>query len=80
MAVFIENVSYFYQRSERRFEGHVCFPCMAMTFVVYEARTLLFTWWGFIGMLLGPGYLLWNLYEFLGRSYRFVTFKKVVGT
>lgn len=80
MAVFVENVSYFFARSERRFEGYVCFPCMAMTFVIYEARTLFFTWWGFFGIALGPGYLLWNVYEFLGRSYRFATAKNVKST
>lgn len=77
MAVFLENISYFYERHERTFEGYVCFSCMTKTYIIYETRTLLFTWWGFFGLALGPCYLLWNLCEYLGRSYRFTTYKKV---
>ena len=70
-AYFQENVSYFFARQERTLAGFVCFPCMSMSFAEFEIRTLLFTWWGFIGLLVGPAYLVANLGEYLKLSYRF---------
>jgi len=70
LAFLVENISYFYARRERRFQNYMCFSCMTRTFAVFEARTLLGTWWGIIGMFVGPWYLLWNLIEYLKCSYR----------
>lgn len=72
---FIENISYFFGRQERIFQGYVCFSCMTKTFAIFETRTLLGTWWGIIGMIAGPGYLLENLIEYLKHSYRFARSK-----
>jgi len=72
---FIENISYFFARRERTFHGHICFSCMTKTFAIFEIRTLLGTWWGIIGMISGPGYLLENLIEYMKHSYRFVRSK-----
>jgi hypothetical protein len=74
-ADFQENVSYFIARQERNFAGFVCFPCMSMTFAEFEIRTLLFTWWGIIGLMVGPIYLLVNLGEYMHLSYRFLKAK-----
>jgi hypothetical protein len=72
---FIENISYFFARRERTFHGHVCFPCMTKTFATFETRTLLGTWWGIIGIICGPGYLVENLVEYVKHSYRFMRSK-----
>jgi hypothetical protein len=37
---------------------------MSKTFAVYEGLTLVGTWWGIIGMMLGPIYLVTNLIEY----------------
>lgn len=71
-AYFQENVSYFFGRQERTLAGFVCFPCMSMSFAEFEIRTLLFTWWGIVGLFVGPAYLVTNLAEYLKLSYRFL--------
>lgn len=70
-----ENVSYITERQERTIAGYFCFVCLTKTFIVFETKTLLGTWWGMVGILVGPGYLLWNLIEYLRQSYRFATTK-----
>lgn len=62
---YTENISYFYERRERTFSGFACSFCMTKRFLEYEVRTLLFTWWGLIGLFLGPAYLTGNLIEFI---------------
>jgi len=74
-AVLAENVSYIVERRERNLEGYVCFLCLSKTFAVFETRTLFGTWWGMVGILVGPGYLMWNLIEYLRLAYRFATSK-----
>lgn len=69
LVTFKQNVSFFFRRLERKFSGHACLGCMTATFVSYEAATLVGTWWGFIGIILGPFYILGNLFEFLGGGY-----------
>lgn len=74
-AAFVQNVSYLYERRERRFEGYVCLSCLTKTFALFETRTLFGTWWGIIGFFLGPFYLLWNLLQYLTCLYRFAAIK-----
>ncbi len=68
---FDKNISYFYERRTEHFIRFVCHRCMTSTFVSYELTTLLYTWWGIIGMFLGPPFLLGNLYEFVRHSVSF---------
>ena len=63
LVLFRSNVSYFFRRRERQVCGYLCLPCMSRTFVRLEALTLVGTWWGVIGLLLGPIYLVSNLVE-----------------
>lgn len=66
---FKQNVSYFFRRQEKEFSGRVCFGCMTAKFVKSESVTLLGTWWGIIGCLLGPVFILMNLLEYLSGSF-----------
>ena len=75
MTFFVENVSYLFGRQEQRIEGYICFACMTYTFVTFELRTLILTWWGIVGLCVGPFYLLWNLFEYAVGSYRFANNK-----
>ena len=69
--LFKENKSYFYERLEREFSGYVCCSCMSKRFAEFELKTMLFTWWGLIGMVVGPAYLLGNLLDYLWRMIKF---------
>jgi hypothetical protein len=62
---FDMNISYFFQRTHKRFSGNTCLSCMSKTFAQYEILTLLFTWFGIIGTIVGPYYLFVNLLEYL---------------
>src|ERR1700722_13490506 len=63
LVTFKQNVSYFFQRQE--FSGRVCLGCMNQEFLKFEFVTLVGTWCGIIGCLLGPVYILTNLLEYL---------------
>ena len=52
--MFKANVSLLFRRKERKFSGHLCFACMTRVFMSFELATLLGTWWGFIGFVIGP--------------------------
>lgn len=63
--MFKANVSLLFRRKERKFSGHLCFACMTRVFMSFELATLLGTWWGFIGFVIGPFFLLHNLFEYI---------------
>ena len=66
---FKQNVSYIFRRQEKTFHGRACFRCMAEKFLTFEFVTLIGTWWGIIGCLFGPVYLVLNVSEFLFGSF-----------
>ncbi len=66
------NVSYLFQRRESHLSGFLCFSCLNRSFALYEVKTLLFTWWGLIGIALGPLFLLDNLVQYARRSVLFL--------
>ena len=61
---YTENISYFFERRERTFSAFVCIRCMGVRFLEYELNTLFFTWWGIIGLVVGPAYLAANLIQY----------------
>src|SRR5260221_5746194 len=69
LVTYKENISYFFRRQEREFSGRVCFGCMTLKFVEFELVTLVGTWWGIIGFLLGPVFILMNLLEYISGSF-----------
>ena len=69
-ATFKQNVSFFFQRQERTLSGWMCFGCMTRKFLSFEITTLVGTWWGIIGCLLGPVFILRNLSEYLSGSFK----------
>lgn len=70
--LFNENISYFFARRERSLSGFLCYGCTTKKFFEFEIKTLLFTWWGLIGMFVGPGYLIENFGQFVSSSYHFL--------
>ena len=68
---FYENMSYFFRRSEREFVGQLCFKCMNEIYFKYTGRTILLTWFGMIGLLLGPFYIINNTFFYLINFIRF---------
>jgi hypothetical protein len=62
---FKANVSLLFRRKERELSGHLCFSCMTRVFMSFQLATLLGTWWGFIGFLLGPLFILQNFVEYI---------------
>ena len=71
-AEFHENISYFYERKYRVIDANLCFPCAAKIYGTFTLRTLLGTWWGLIGMCLGPVIIVSNTLWFIGMSVGFV--------
>jgi hypothetical protein len=69
LVTFKQNISYIFRRQEREFSGWVCFGCMTGEFIKFEFVTLIGTWWGIIGCLLGPVFILTNLLEYLSGSF-----------
>jgi hypothetical protein len=68
---FRENISYFFGRQYRELSAYLCIRCATLMFASFEGRTLVLTWWGLIGALLGPYHLLYNLLEYLTALSRF---------
>jgi hypothetical protein len=69
--MFCENVSYFFKRTERIFEGPICSSCMKIIFSTYTKTTLAATWFGVIGMLIGPIYIFSNIYYLIKGLLKF---------
>jgi hypothetical protein len=65
LVLFKANVSFFIQRRYEEISGRFCFPCATKTFVGFEVATLFLTWWGIIGLIVGPLYLLHNVLEYM---------------
>ena len=71
-AQFRENVSYFFQRQERSIDESLCFACTSKVYAAFTLRTLFGTWWGLIGMFLGPVILVSNTLWFMGMCVGFL--------
>ena len=69
--MFCENVSYFFERTEKIFEGPICSSCMRHVFVLYTKTTLAGTWFGAKGMFLGPIYMFSNIYYLTKGLFKF---------
>jgi hypothetical protein len=69
LVTFKQNVSFFFRRQERMLSGQMCFGCMTEKFVSFELITLIGTWWGIIGCLLGPLFILTNLSEYVSGCF-----------
>jgi hypothetical protein len=55
--------------------GNLCLSCMTNEFLSFELTTLFGTWWGIIGCVLGPFFLLHNLAEYAEGSIAIVRAK-----
>jgi hypothetical protein len=71
-AQFYENVSYFYGRRQRSVDANLCFSCTAKVYRTFTFRTLAGTWWGLIGMCLGPVIIVFNTLWFVSMSIGFL--------
>jgi hypothetical protein len=68
LVLFQSNVSLLFRRQERKVCGHFCLSCITKTFAICEGVTLVGTWWGIIGIFVGPIYLTTNLIEYAKGS------------
>ena len=69
LVTFKSNVSLLFTRRERQFPGRLCLACMTGKFFEFELTTAVGTWWGLIGCILGPWFLLHNLLEYGSGSF-----------
>lgn len=69
---FYENRSYCNYREERTVDAKLCFYCTAKVFGLFTSLTLIGTWWGFYGTILGPFYILSNIGWFFFNVIRFI--------
>ena len=67
-STFHYNVSYLFRRQERTIQGKYCLPCTSRLFLQFTGITLIGTWWGIIGMFVGPIYIIENIYHFVRSS------------
>lgn len=74
--LFKQNVSYFFGRQEKTFSGNMCFSCMTDVFFESTFTTLAGTWFGIIGAMLGPFFILGNIHEYCSTSIKFMFMKK----
>jgi len=75
---FKQNVSYFFERRESEFCGKLCHSCMNKVFLKHTLITLFGTWWGVVGMFLGPAFIFHNITEYIVMSFKFWRRKKSV--
>ena len=71
-------MSWFIRRSYSEFSGALCAGCTTGTFFAFELTTLVCTWWGMIGSIVGPFYLLHNMLEYVTAMIGFI-FKRPAG-
>src|SRR5690349_14485508 len=64
LVIFKANVSYFFQRREWECCGYLCAHCATVSFLSLTLQTALGTWFGIVGIMLGPGYLINNVVEY----------------
>jgi len=69
--IFRETTSFIFVRNERLFDGVLCHACMWNIFVQFTSRTLFGTWLGIIGMILGPIYIVSNIFNLIKGQIRF---------
>jgi hypothetical protein len=62
---FKANISYLFRRQEKEISGSLCSSCATRTFAAFELQTLVGTWWGIIGCIVGPICLLHNITEYV---------------
>ena len=69
LVTFKANVSLIFRRRQSEFCGYVCFSCMTKEFFSFEVTTLVGTWWGIIGCILGPYFIIINVCEYCAGSF-----------
>lgn len=60
-----QNISYLWARQETVFCGRACPRCLTRMALSFTFKTLLLTWFGVVGVAVGPLYILFNVYEAL---------------
>lgn len=71
-AIFHRNVSYIIRREEATSQGKFCFRCTTRLFFQFTGITLIGTWWGIIGSLVGPIYIVQNSFQYLKNCLGFL--------
>jgi hypothetical protein len=69
---FRQNVSFLIARRQKKFSGDLCQRCMGRMFRQFTLNTVVGTWWGVIGAILGPVIILGNIFQYAKGTYRFI--------
>lgn len=77
LVTFKSNVSFLFRRIERKLSGYLCLSCMTKEFLAFELPTLFGTWWGIIGAILGPFFIVHNLSEYIDGSLNIIRAKRL---
>ena len=62
--VYRRTISLFYVRFGAKREGNFCVPCAAKVSAMYNGAMLVAGWWGYVGIVLTPIYLVQNCFHF----------------
>ena len=73
---FKANVSFLFRRDREKFSGYLCLSCITKEFLSFELTTLFGTWWGIIGCILGPVFIVYNIIEYIEGSVAIVAAKR----
>lgn len=65
-AIFRRNISLFYVRFDSSVEGNYCVPCACKVSFLTNCVMLIAGWWGIVGIILTPVYLVLNVANLVG--------------
>ncbi|BDI28462.1 hypothetical protein CCAX7_005130 [Capsulimonas corticalis] len=67
-SIFRRTISLLYVRYGVEKKGNFCLPCAAKVSLFYNVVMLICGWWGYIGLVLAPVYIITNCYHFLKNA------------
>ena len=67
--IYRRTISLFYIRYGVERKGNFCVPCAAKVSLAYNLVMLVCGWWGYIGIVLAPTYIVMNGYHFLRNAF-----------
>jgi hypothetical protein len=75
--VFKANMSFIFRRWYTELDAHLCIGCATIKFIAFEVSTLCLTWFGIVGILVGPVYIFHNVIEYVEALYKFFRERKL---
>lgn len=71
-SVFSYNISYFIARKEKTIDAYLCLDCTYKIYGSFTLYTALGTWWGVVGIIIGPFIIIANTCWLTFNSIRFL--------